>query len=341
MTDEHNALVIFVDVRGFTKWSEVNEVYINLEHFISGFMGILRKRFPEPSFQLRSRGDGALLVQPLPGRRTTGENAALLGRVLTTIAKVDRQFKKHCQEFGKTVGHSSNLALGWGLVRGNVFPVDDDWAGHNLNKCARLCGEARPFGVVVDADDFPDLPKEGRELVKQVRRLRGIGDVPVWVSPEIATTFVPRERLRETPEVHVAGLCFAEDTDRQIRVLLARRALDRELFPGKIEGCGGQLRHSESFTEGVRRHFRLEFDIDVQVLPDHCFYEIRQPETPIIPGIRYLCRQVGDSRPTSHNHSSVWWASEDELRRIPAPEFVGDLKQEAIHLLDEYRRRGV
>lgn len=54
---------------GSPKWSEANEVYINLEHFISGFMAILRKRFPGPHFQLRSRGDGALLVQRLPGVR--------------------------------------------------------------------------------------------------------------------------------------------------------------------------------------------------------------------------------------------------------------------------------
>jgi class 3 adenylate cyclase len=339
MGDEHNALVVFVDIRGFTKWSEANEVYINLGRFIIGFMNILRKRFPEPVYQLRPRGDGALLVHQPPGRQTMGETSALLGRLMRVIANVEREFQKLCTDFGKIVGHGANLALGWGVVRGNVFPVEEDWAGHNLNKCARLCSEARPFGIIVDADDFPDLPKEARHLVKQVRRLRGIGDIPVWVSPEIATTFIPRERLRETPEVHVAGMCFAEDTDKHIRVLLARRAIDRALFPGKIEGCGGQLRHSESFTEGVRRHFHLEFGIDVQVLPEHCFYEIRQPEVPVIPGIRYLCRQIGDSTPASHNHSEVWWATEEELRRTPAPEFVGDLKQETIQLLNEYRLR--
>lgn len=222
-----------------------------------------------------------------------------------------------------------------------MFQVGKDWAGHNLNKCARLCSEARPFGVVVDADDFSEVPKE-RPLVRQVRRLRGIGEVRVWVTPEIATQFIPRERLRETPEVHVAGMCLTEaGTDHGIRVLLARRAVDRQLFPGKIEGCGGQLRHSENFTDGVRRHFQSEFGIDVEVLYEHCFYfyEIRQPDTPVIPGIRFLCRRIGDNEPRSANHSEVWWASEEELRQLPGPAFVGDLKQETIQLLNEYRRR--
>lgn len=61
MAEEQSALVVFVDVRGFTKWSEVNEVFINLGYFVSGFMSILRKRFPD--FQLRPR---------VPGRQGLG-----------------------------------------------------------------------------------------------------------------------------------------------------------------------------------------------------------------------------------------------------------------------------
>ncbi|WP_158566727.1 NUDIX domain-containing protein [Actinomadura craniellae] len=289
---------------------------------------------------MKPLGDGALLLSQLPPNQTQREVTQLLARVLNTIAKVERDFQRHCAEFGKSIGHDAQLNLGWGIVRGKVLRTGDDWAGHNLNKCSRLCGEARPFGIVIDRDDFPQLPRDSGKFVRQVRRLRGIGDVAVWVTPEIASQFVPRERLRETPEVHIAGMCFAEDSERRLRLLLARRSADRQLFPGKIEGCGGQLRHSETFGEGVQRHFQFELGMDVEVLTDlHCFYEIREPDAPVIPGIRFLCRPVGDNKPDSTNHSQIWWASEDEFRNIPAQEFVGELKREIIDLLQQYRAR--
>ncbi|MBB5130995.1 class 3 adenylate cyclase/ADP-ribose pyrophosphatase YjhB (NUDIX family) [Thermocatellispora tengchongensis] len=339
MAEDTSAVVIFVDVRGFTKWAEANEVFINLDSFISGFLAILRRRFVDGSYHLKPLGDGALLVQELPADQSQREVTALLARILATVGRVERDFAKLCLEFAGRVGHSADLRLGWGIVRGKVLRVRDDWAGHNLNKCSRLCGEARPFGVVIDRDDFPALPRDARGLTAQIRKLRGIGEVAVWVSGEIASQFVPRERLRETPEVHVAGTCFTEDGEGRIRLLLAKRSADRELFPGRFEGCGGQLRHSETFGEGVQRHFRTEMNIDVEVLTDlHCFYEIREAGSPVIPGIRFLCRKVGDDHPSSANHSSLLWVAESEFRAMPAQSFVGGLKRELIELLDRYRR---
>jgi isopentenyldiphosphate isomerase len=177
-----------------------------------------------------------------------------------------------------------------------------------------------------------------RGLTAQVRRLVGIGEVPVWVTPEIASQFIPRERLRETPEVHVAGTCFMQETSDRVRLLIGRRSMERRLFPGKLEGCGGQLRYSETFVEGVRRHFRQELGIDVDVLEDcHVFYEIREPDEPVIPGIRFLCKRVGTREPSSANHSELQWVTEAEFRNISGHEFVGSLKREVIELLDRYR----
>lgn len=338
MAEDMTVLAIFTDVRGFTKWSEANEVFINLDHFIEGFFSILRRRFEEEDFALKPLGDGALLVKQVPDNLSGKKIIRLLGKTLAIIAQVERDFAKHCTAFAGRVGHSADLKLGWGIVRGKVIRVAQDWTGHNLNKCSRLCNEARPFGVVIDRDDFPELPKDTKGLVTQVRRLRGVGDVPVWVSTEIASQFIPRERLREEPEVHVAGACLTEDRDGELMLLFARRSPDRRLFPGKLEGCGGQLRHSESFTDGVRRHFRLELGIDVEVFSDlHTFYEIREPNEPLIPGIRFLCRQVDSSSPSSTNHSEIIHVTERKFRDMPDNDFVGDLKHELIELLERYR----
>ncbi|MGB7533284.1 MAG: hypothetical protein WA977_09995 [Halobacteriota archaeon] len=79
-------------------------------------------------------------------------------------------------------------------------------------------------------------------FVKEVRKLEGIvDDVNVWVTNEIASQFIPREKVRETPEVHVAGLCIKNENDK-ITALIARRNKDRALFPGLYEGCGGAAR---------------------------------------------------------------------------------------------------
>jgi class 3 adenylate cyclase len=338
MADDVTVLALFTDIRGFTRWSEANEVFINLDSFISGFMEILHKRFKGPEFQIKPLGDGAMIVSHLPEEQNVKGVAKVLARTLTLIGQTNQDFRKHCTSFARRVGHGADLRLGWGVVRGKVIRIGEDWTGHNLSKCSRLCNEARPFGTVIDRDDFSELPREARGFVAQVRRLRGIGDVRVWVSAEIATQFVPREQLRETPEVHVAGTCFYEDRNT-MKLLFARRAPDRSLFPGKLEGCGGQLRYSETFVEGIRRHYRQEFGLDVDVLPDfHNFYEIRVPNEPVIPGVRFLCRRVGTNEPSSANHTELMWISEGQFRNMPAEEFIEGLKHEVIELIEDYKR---
>lgn len=156
---------------------------------------------------------------------------------------------------------------------------------------------------------------------------------PIVTSAE----FVPRELHRESPEVHVAGMCI-DATSKGIRLLLATRAPTRKLFPNLIEGCGGQLRASETFAEGVARHFRLEMGVDVNVLEDfHCFYAIREPNQPTIPGIRFLCELVR-GEPRSPNHSEVKWVTEAEFRKMPAERFVGELKREVLGLVERFKR---
>jgi class 3 adenylate cyclase/ADP-ribose pyrophosphatase YjhB (NUDIX family) len=339
MTVDMAALVIFTDVRGFTKWSEANEVFVNLDRFVSGFLRILRQRFPGPRYEIKPLGDGALMVQELRGDLAPREVSRLLADVLARIEKAEKDFQNHCQDFSRQVGHSADLRLGWGVVRGKVIRVDGDWTGHNLNKCSRLCGRARPFGIVIDQYDFPQLPESARDFSPQRLRLEGIGDVSVWVTKEIASQFLQRELLRETPEVHVAGTCIDQDEHGRMRLLVARRTPERRLYPGKLEGCGGQLRYSETFAEGVHRHFLQEMNLDVEVLEQfHVFYAIREPNEPVIPGIRFLCRRVGPGEAKSTNHSELKWLSESEFRRMPASEFVGNLKREVIQLLESYRK---
>jgi hypothetical protein len=332
------ALILFTDIRGFTRWSEKIEVFTHLNRFVSDFLAIIRRRFPPPAF-VKGLGDGAMIVQELaPDEPNPRE---ILYQALQVIIQVNDEFATLCDEFARSVGHHTDLKLGWGVVRGEVKKLTDDYVGSNVNKCARLCDVARPFGIVIDRDDFPDQEDSaGIRFFPQKRILSGIDDVAVWVTAEIFTQFVTRERLRHTPEVHVAGLCIESIGKRGLRLLLATRAPGRKLYPGKIEGCGGQLAYSETFTEGVVRHFRLELGIEVRVLEEfHCFYVIREPNEPVIPGIRFLCERIGDPEPKSINHSKVEWVSETQFRNLASNHFVANLKDEVLDLLDQYKAR--
>lgn len=336
------ALVVFMDIRGFTTWSEKNEVFARLGEFAEQFMGLLRKHFPKRDFFLKGLGDGAMIVREISPDLTSGKARDELVKLLKIIGKMETEFAQMCQSFGERIGHAADLRLGWGVVRGAVQKVEGpDYVGSNINKSARLCDQARPFGIVIDQDDFPQLPPTPEmKFSPQTRKLIGIGEVQLWVTDPIATGFLTRERLRQHPEVHVAGQCIDTSKKKGLEILIARRAPGRRLLPGLYEGCGGQLAASETFTDGVARHFRLEMGIEVKVLEGlHCFYTIREPDHPLMPGIRFLCERVGDETPRSENHDDIRPVSEREFNNMPANLFVPGLKDEVSALLARYKKR--
>jgi class 3 adenylate cyclase len=58
--DTH-AIVLFADIRGFTRWSEGIEAFQYIDKFISDFYKILDEHFP--GTYLKKLGDGAMIVK--------------------------------------------------------------------------------------------------------------------------------------------------------------------------------------------------------------------------------------------------------------------------------------
>jgi len=281
-----HATVIFVDIRGFTNWSEDIEAFQYSDGSVNDFHNILNNYFADADL-LKTLGDGAMIVQKIDDSITSD----LLVAIIDRIKHVESEFKELCTVFSELHGCETELHLGWGLVRGNIKSLNgnNDFIGANINRCARLCGIARPFGIVIERVDFPHLPHDSQyNFVESERKLEGIiGNVKVWITNEISTQHILREYVIETPEVHVAGLCIRLDGS-EIKALIAKRNPDRALFPMLYEGCGGQLARSEYFTDGVKRHFRLEMNTEVDVVEHiHKFYEIAVPNEPLIPGINF------------------------------------------------------
>jgi len=99
----------------------------------------------------------------------------MLTEYVDKIRHVEANFNELRNDFFELHGYRTELRLGWGLVRGVVKKLNDDFIGANINKCARLCSIARPFGMVIEKDDFPTLP--GNSICNfdpQKRKFEGI-----------------------------------------------------------------------------------------------------------------------------------------------------------------------
>jgi 8-oxo-dGTP pyrophosphatase MutT (NUDIX family) len=163
-----------------------------------------------------------------------------------------------------------------------------DFASGTLNTAARLCDLARPEGIVILQEAFPDWSPQRAGVFDLVEvPVKSIGPVPVWVSRPILTRGSPREMRRVVVEFHVGTVCFEPHT-RQ--VLLAHRRNDRELYPGLWETGGGQLYPGESIAEAAIRIAKAEFGVDVEVAWNASVvpFEINT-ESRYIPGMKVLC----------------------------------------------------
>ena len=334
-----DALIIYADARGFTSWAEKVENFNFIDVFSKKWYGLLDEIFSghdEYAIQIKYLGDGAMVIREIKEEITVDFLQNLIDETLIKVVEVNNKFDILCKEFSIIKGTTVPLKLGWGINRGTIKKLDNkEYIGAEINKCARYCGFARPFGIVIDVHDFPK-PSESAlanleiELFRREPKLKGIVDIPeVWVTKEISTNFWTREELKQAPEVHVAGLCFKQEKNR-IYVLLGKRKASRRLFPSLYEGCGGQLAYGESFTDGVKRHYSLEYGVEIEVYAEqHSFYLINEADEPLIPGIRFLCEYIG-GEPKSENHEppTPKWFSEKDFYEMEEESFIKGLKKE-------------
>src|SRR6202011_5844466 len=126
-----------------------------LNTFVINFFNLIHNNFPKPAF-VKGLGDGAMIVQEFGPKEP--KPSKLLGETLKTIERVDDEFAALCKNFSQSVRHAAPLRLGWSIVQGAVKKLDHEYVGSTLNKCARLCDAARPFGIVIDRQDFQEWP---------------------------------------------------------------------------------------------------------------------------------------------------------------------------------------
>lgn len=135
-----------------------------------------------------------------------------------------------------------------------------------------------------------------------------------------------RETKQHKIEVHVATICFDGD-----KVLVAKRADNKKIFPGKWACGGGQVMIGEAFEQAASRKIEQELGVIAEPLRIYKTYKIEVPEDiqKIIPGLRFLMQfksYVNGDKPTlSESHSEYKWQPVNELDGI---DFIPGVKED-------------
>lgn len=197
-------IVVFVDIRGFTRLSARAEHQAVLPGFLHAFYADLDARVGVHALDaygrhhLKPLGDGAMLLLAGAHRPTQ-----MLERLLAYVLDVEARFQQRLRRTNREHRLHLAAALGWGLSRGVVAPVTGslpsqapgagtpaqrrrrvlDHFGACINLAKRLCDKARPSGVCIDQAAFPALPDHPAFPFRRrtLKGLKGIAETfPVW-----------------------------------------------------------------------------------------------------------------------------------------------------------------
>ena len=186
MAREH-VVVLFVDIRSCTQWMTGVASVDVLEDFLRAFYTVVQDQFPTGA--CKPLGDGAMVVVPYATLPHNSALEVLFQDILSAMALVERRFVALCREVEIAAGHTTRLQLGWGVTRGIVHALPQDYLGMVINEASRLCHLARPSGVIIDREDFPTLPLlAGLPFLLtpaevQIRGVRAL--MPVWISQDV------------------------------------------------------------------------------------------------------------------------------------------------------------
>lgn len=136
-----------------------------------------------------------------------------------------------------------------------------------------------------------------------------------------------REVRRDKIEVHVGVICFRVGETGALEVLVGKRAMTKELYPGYWDTGGGALEEGEDFQDAAERKLSQEFGVQARVLePVSHFRMLVQGDSQlVIPGVKFAClfeRYTKGDEPTIQPEDFSEWRwlpveKLDELEFIP------------------------
>ena len=345
-------LVIFIDIRGFTAWSSKTEVGLHLKPFIQDFYSIFLDELNfDNEFFIKPNGDGVIIVKTV-GQNYQTINTLLENFVSNSIVLIKGLFVNLCAKYKNIMRCNVPLKLGIGINAGLIYEIEfkidgkntiPDYISGTLSLASRLCDLARPEGVVIAADAFPDW-HPNPELFYQICSMRAKSyheERNVWVSHELSSTHLPREVGNKVLEFHIGTICYEPDKNL---LLLAKRSQKRALFPSLWETCGGHIVEGETLEEAAQRICSVETGLKIKVDLDASIttYLIKHERTSI-PGIKFLCLfAYADFKGKYDKRQHT------DIKLVPYDEFLNDkfwsekklipgAKQDVMNLINRYK----
>jgi class 3 adenylate cyclase len=197
----------FLDIRGFSTFSEKGESFDTASYLSSVYSAILTSYFPDADF-FKPTGDGLLLIHELPADRAAVPHAvsSVLAKCVSLVAA-----------FGQITAGDYMInfpvpqRMGAGVARGTATRLVSgglvlDYSGRCLNLAARLMDKARPSGVVFADKYAPALMEEEIAASFSEDRvcIRGIAEekpMPVYITDDVEITDADREPMTRSRRV--------------------------------------------------------------------------------------------------------------------------------------------
>jgi class 3 adenylate cyclase len=194
-------IAIFLDIRGFSTFSEKGESFDTASYLSSVYSTVLTSHFPDADF-FKPTGDGLLLIHELPADRAEVPHAvsAALARCVSLV-----------NAFGQITAGDYMInfpvpqLLGAGVAHGTATRLVSgglvlDYTGRCLNLAARLMDKARPSGVVF-TDGYAEVlmaPEVAVGFSRDDIYVRGIAEekpIPVYITTDVEITDADREPM--------------------------------------------------------------------------------------------------------------------------------------------------
>ncbi len=231
----HYAIIMFLDIRGFTQWSERTEASYVIQEFMTDFYNIFSALpgLDKKNTFVKPNGDGVVIVYLL---KSSKERFDKLNTILhETIPYISDCFRDVRLKYLSDLGYSINLNLGYGISAGYVFQIElhdgrnkkTDFLSSDINKAARLCNEARPEGIIISRDAFFGFDFEADNFYEHEVAVKGVAErIRVMASSEtdiVQKRILPAEVMSflegELYEYHFSLKRSPGDRERDVKLL--------------------------------------------------------------------------------------------------------------------------
>lgn len=237
--------------------------------------------------------------------------------------KVDEAIKITSYESLKGIWRNHKYPIIWYSADWNVdtlFLYDEHFDNSNVLELKTKIKESKLDSISKLEKIFKDMNQ--KDDIDEI--LNKINDTSIEEENEI--------NLDKVSEVHVALICFNPAKDK---ILSVHRSASKKRFPNMWEfGCG-QVKPNESFEDTVRRTYRDDFGIEIEVMNNaapvatYSFNNGNQT----VPGLILLGKSETESVTLNGGHDEYKWLTKDDINNIcddGETQYVESFKENAL-----------